>query len=172
MPRIRKGYAEGRWGQIHYKECGPVGDHEGRPLLLLHQSPTDSVQFARAMRPLAVRGIRAIAIDLPGFGGSDTPPAPPSVADYAHIVPAVLDHLGIAKASILGHHTGAVIATEAALHAANSADPANPATSLRARSDLNMGPPLVDRRSGGYPYGRMAASAEMASSTTRCASIA
>ena len=111
MPRIRKGYAEGRWGQIHYKECGPVGDHEGRPLLLLHQSPTDSVQFARAMRPLAVRGIRAIAIDLPGFGGSDTPPAPPSVADYAHIVPAVLDHLGISTASILGHHTGAVIAT-------------------------------------------------------------
>ncbi|MFZ1625969.1 MAG: alpha/beta fold hydrolase, partial [Gammaproteobacteria bacterium] len=115
MPRIRKGYAEGRWGQIHYMECGHEGGHgygheheKGLPLLLLHQSPTDSVQFARVMRPLAVRGIHAIAIDLPGFGGSDTPPAPPTVADYAHIVPAVLDQLGIDSASVLGHHTGAI----------------------------------------------------------------
>ena len=122
MPRIRKGYAEGRWGQIHYMECGHEGGHgygheheKGLPLLLLHQSPTDSVQFARVMRPLAVRGIHAIAIDLPGFGGSDTPPAPPTVADYAHIVPAVLDQLGIDSASVLGHHTGAIIVTEAAL---------------------------------------------------------
>ena len=118
MPRIRKGYAEGRWGQIHYMECGHEGGHEGGkglPLLLLHQSPTDSVQFARVMQPLAARGIHAIAIDLPGFGSSDTPSAPPTVADYAHIVPAVLDQLGITTASALGHHTGAVIVTEAAL---------------------------------------------------------
>lgn len=114
MSRITKGYAEGRWGQIHYQACG-----EGTPLLLLHQSPTDSVQFARAMQPLAAHGLRAIAIDLPGFGGSDTPPAPPTVADYAHIVPAVLDQLGIASASALGHHTGAIIATEAALQFAS-----------------------------------------------------
>lgn len=110
MQRIRKGYADGRWGQVHYAECG-----EGMPLVLVHQSPTDSVQFARVMEPLAQRGIRAIAVDLPGFGGSDTPPAPPTIADYAHIVPAVLDRLGLAAASLLGHHTGAVVVTEAAL---------------------------------------------------------
>lgn len=118
MPRIRKGYAEGRWGQIHYMECGHQGG-KGSPLLLLHQSPTDSVQFARVMQPLAARGIHAIAVDLPGFGGSDTPSAPPTVADYAHIVPAVLDQLGITTASALGHHTGAVIVTEAALQFAS-----------------------------------------------------
>jgi len=108
--QTRKGYADGRWGQVHYTQCG-----EGLPLVLVHQSPTDSVQFARAMAPLAERGLRAIAIDIPGFGGSDAPDAPPTMADYAHIVPAVLDALEIPQAAVCGHHTGAVLVTEAAL---------------------------------------------------------
>lgn len=91
----------------------PVGG--GTPLLLLHQSPTDSVQFARVLAPLAAQGLRAIAIDLPGFGASDGPAAPPVIGDYAHLVPAVLDRLRISRASVLGHHTGAVVVTEAAL---------------------------------------------------------
>jgi pimeloyl-ACP methyl ester carboxylesterase len=109
--RITKGYATGRWGQIHYSQCG----EGGIPLVLVHQSPTDSIQFARAMGPLAARGIRPIAVDIPGFGGSDAPDAPPAIADYAHMVPAVLDALGLNQAAALGHHTGAIIVTEAAL---------------------------------------------------------
>lgn len=108
--RPRKAYADGPFGQIHYAVCG-----DGLPLLLLHQSPTDMVQFARAMPLLAAAGIRAIAVDLPGFGSSDGPGHAPTIAEYAPIVPAVLDALGIARASLLGHHTGAVIATVAAL---------------------------------------------------------
>lgn len=108
--RPRKAYADGPFGQIHYAVCG-----EGVPLVLLHQSPTDMVQFSRVMPLLAAAGVRAIAVDLPGFGTSDVPDHPPTIAEYAPIVPAVLDALGIARASLLGHHTGAVIATEAAL---------------------------------------------------------
>lgn len=105
-----KGYVAGRWGQIHYTRCG-----DGAPVLLVHQSPTDSVQFARVLAPLARHGLCAIAIDIPGFGGSDVPDHPPTVAEYAHVVPAVLDGLGLATAHVVGHHTGAVIVTEAAL---------------------------------------------------------
>lgn len=108
--KLRRGYAQGQFGQIHYAECG-----QGAPLVLLHQSPTDMVQFDRVMEPLARRGIRAIAIDIPGFGSSDVPDLPPTIPQYAHIVPAVLDALGIQRASALGHHTGAIIVTEAAL---------------------------------------------------------
>ncbi len=110
MMKTSKGYAEGLWGQIHYTQCG-----EGAPVVLVHQSPTDSVQFARALQPLARRGLRAIAVDIPGFGGSDVPDHPPTIAEYAHLVPAVLDTLHLETASVVGHHTGAVIVTEAAL---------------------------------------------------------
>jgi len=110
MTQIRKGYADGPFGQVHYAECG-----SGTPLVLVHQSPTDMVQFQRVMPLLAERGVRAIAIDLPGFGTSDVPDHPPTIAEYALIVPAVLDALDITKTSLLGHHTGAIIVTEAAL---------------------------------------------------------
>lgn len=59
--------------------------------------------------------MRAIGVDMPGFGGSDPTPDTPTIADYAQVVPAVLDALGLEKAAILGHHTGALAATEAAV---------------------------------------------------------
>ena len=105
-----KAYTTGRFGQIHYCTCG-----SGKPLVLIHQSPTSMVQFHKVWSLLADKGFMVIGIDLPGFGGSDGPDTVPEIADYAHIVPAVLDELDIDKADILGHHTGAIVATEVAL---------------------------------------------------------
>ncbi len=105
-----RAYTDGNFGQIHYCTLG-----EGAPLVLMHQSPTSMVQFDKVWQLLADRGLRVIGIDLPGFGGSDGPQDVPVIGDYAHIVPAVLDDLGIDKADILGHHTGAIVATEAVL---------------------------------------------------------
>ena len=65
--------------------------------------------------PLQRRGIRAIGVDTPGFGESDPTPFVPTVEDWAAAIPAVLDHLGIAQADVLGHHTGSMVATEVAL---------------------------------------------------------
>jgi len=73
------------------------------------------IQFDKVWALLADKGFRVVGIDLPGYGGSDGPGQVPTIADYAHIVPAVLDELGIEKADILGHHTGAIVATEVAL---------------------------------------------------------
>jgi pimeloyl-ACP methyl ester carboxylesterase len=108
--KAKKAYTDGRFGQIHYCSCGA-----GLPLVLLHQSPTNMIQFDKVWSLLAAKGLQVIGIDLPGFGGSVGPENVPAIADYAHIVPAVLDALGIAKADLLGHHTGAIVATEVVL---------------------------------------------------------
>ena len=106
----RRGYADGPFGQVHFRDTG-----EGRPLILCPQAPMTSRQFENVYEPLARRGIRAIGVDSPGFGESDPTPFVPTVSDWADAVPAVLDHLGIEKADVLGHHTGGMVATEVAI---------------------------------------------------------
>lgn len=108
----RRAYAQGPFGQVHFHEAGPP---TGTPLVLLHQAPVSARQYEAVYPLLAARGIRAIGIDMPGFGCSDPTPFVPAIEDYAKAVPSVLDALGISAASILGHHTGALVATEVAL---------------------------------------------------------
>ena len=102
---LRKGYLDGPFGQIHYYEQGT-----GPCLIMLHQSPVSARMFERAMPHLAALGLRAVAIDTPGFGNSDVPAEPPSIAEYADAIPAVIKGLGLTRAHVLGHHTGASIA--------------------------------------------------------------
>jgi pimeloyl-ACP methyl ester carboxylesterase len=107
---LRRGYADGPFGQIHYQ-----AGQQGRPLVLLHQAIMASGQFDAVFAPLAAHGLRPIAIDMPGFGMSDAPAAAPTIADYARAVMPVLDALHVAEAAVAGHHTGALVATEVAL---------------------------------------------------------
>lgn len=109
-PIPRRGYADGPFGQVHFQSLG-----DGKPLLMFHQAPMTSGQFDLVYEPLARRGIRAIGVDMPGFGLSDPTPDVPTVTDYAAVIPAVLDALGIERAALLGHHTGALAATEGAI---------------------------------------------------------
>lgn len=101
----RRFYLDGRWGQVHVSEAGT-----GAPLLLLHQSPLSGAMFAPAMPLLAAGGFRALALDTPGFGASDAPPAPASIAEHADALLPLLDAMGLARVHVLGHHTGASIA--------------------------------------------------------------
>ncbi len=98
---MRKGYVDTQVGQVHYCEHG-----SGAPLVLLHQTPWSSKQFKNVMEPLASRGIRAIAIDTPGYGMSDGFKSPPTIEQYAEVLLRVFDQLGFQKASIAAHHTG------------------------------------------------------------------
>lgn len=111
---ITRGYAAGPFGQVHYQDVSP-SNPKGLPLLLIHQAPMTLRQFDSVYGPLAQRGIRSISIDIPGFGQSSPPDFVPSCDDYATMVPAVLDHLGLEQADLLGHHTGAMVATAASL---------------------------------------------------------
>ncbi len=111
MKRPRRGYTDGPFGQIHFQDTGGGG----LPLILCHQAPLTSRQYDNVFKGLADAGFRAVAVDTPGFGFSDVMDFIPRVEDYAKAVPAVMDHLGIKQADMLGHHTGAMIVTEVAI---------------------------------------------------------
>lgn len=106
----RRGYADGPFGQVHYRDTGV-----GAPLTLCHQAPMSSRQFDSVYGLLVEKGVRAIGIDAPGFGLSDPTDFVPTIGDLAKAVPPVLDKLNINQACVLGHHTGALVATEVAL---------------------------------------------------------
>ncbi len=107
---MTRAYVPGPFGQVHYQHAP-----KGEPLVIIHQTASSSRQFARVYPLFVARGFRPIGIDLPGFGGSDPTPSPPSVADWVRVIPPVLDALKIEKADILGHHTGSTVATEFSL---------------------------------------------------------
>ncbi|MEH6548852.1 MAG: alpha/beta hydrolase [Pseudomonadales bacterium] len=101
----RKGYVDGPYGQIHYREAG-----SGAPLVLLHQTSQSSVQYEHALPLLAAAGFRVIALDTPGYGMSDLPLAPPSVDEYAAAIAVAISALCHEPAALVGHHTGAAVA--------------------------------------------------------------
>lgn len=107
-PGLRRGYADTPLGQLHYAEQG-----EGPALLLLHQTPRSHDEFAELM-PLLGREVRAVAMDMYGFGLSAKPSGPQTIEQYAAGVVALADALGIEEFSVLGHHTGAIVAVEVA----------------------------------------------------------
>jgi len=133
MPR--RGYADGPFGQIHFQQHG-----DGVPIVLLHQVPMTSGQFDLVYEPLVQRGLRPIGIDMAGFGLSDPTMFVPRVEDYALGVVPVLDALGINRATMLGHHTGALVATEVALQCPDRVD----------RLVLNGPLPLTDDERADY----------------------
>jgi pimeloyl-ACP methyl ester carboxylesterase len=58
---------------------------------------------------------RVVAMDLPGFGGSELPAERISIQGYAQAVDALLDELGIERASVVGNSMGGFVGAELAL---------------------------------------------------------
>ncbi len=105
--REHRVYVDGPWGQIHVRIAGPEG---GPTVLLIHKMVWSSIEFARVQPLLAARGIRSIAVDLPGYGLSDEPPSRPSTEQYADALLPVLDQLHVRRAVVAGTNTGSTIA--------------------------------------------------------------
>lgn len=101
----RRSYVTGLWGQVHIRLWG-----QGRPLVLLHQTPWNGMQFHKLAPLLAAAGWQVIAPDTPGYGLSDAPPFAPTIEDYSANLEVTLKAMGIETAVVGGHHTGALIA--------------------------------------------------------------
>jgi 3-oxoadipate enol-lactonase len=97
-------FAVTHMGRIHYLEAG-----SGPVLMLMHSNGASAYEYEFVIDELAKR-YRVIAWDMPGQGDSDVAPRFYSAHDYADAIVAVMDVLGIAKASVGGSSVGGSIA--------------------------------------------------------------
>ena len=94
---------------LHYLEAGA-----GEPLVLLHGAGGGSANWYRMIRPLAER-FRVIAVDLPGFGLSDTiDPQAPLGRQIATLVHRLLSEIDVTPRHIAGTSFGGLVAARLA----------------------------------------------------------
>jgi len=105
---VTRAFADTPHGPIHYRAAG-----SGSPVLLLHQTPRSSDEY-RDVIPLLAGDRRVVAMDTIGYGDSYKPARTCGIEDYARGAVDLLDALGIERAAVVGHHTGAVIGVELA----------------------------------------------------------
>jgi haloalkane dehalogenase len=102
-------YADVDGLRMAYVEDGPA---DGEPVLLLHGEPSWSFLYRKVMPVLADAGLRAIAVDLVGFGRSDKPaePGDHSFARHVEWVRALaFDRLHLAGLTLVGQDWGGLI---------------------------------------------------------------
>jgi pimeloyl-ACP methyl ester carboxylesterase len=88
----------------------------GRPLILIHGLLLSQTMHVPLAKELAARGNRAITVDLLGHGESDRPPDMwrYSMSFFAEQVLALMDHLELEEAAVMGTSLGANTALEMA----------------------------------------------------------
>jgi pimeloyl-ACP methyl ester carboxylesterase len=99
--------------RIHYQEAG---DEQAPPIILIHGFISSNLIWSHVLKPLARKGFRAIAPDLPGYGYSEKPrDAEYTIDEQARSVIGLMDRMGIRKAMIAGASYGGAVAATMAL---------------------------------------------------------
>jgi pimeloyl-ACP methyl ester carboxylesterase len=140
MMHIRRGYVDAPDGQIHYFDTGTPTSAAARsapPLYCLHATAYSGQTFLPLMQLLATQR-RVIALDTPGYGGSDGPTETPTFEHYARALALAIretcanadagrndkanqatnqatDQTTNQTVDIFGYHTGALLAAEIAI---------------------------------------------------------
>jgi non-heme chloroperoxidase len=89
--------------------CVESGSARGAPVVFLHGCPDSRFSFSRVLARLPPT-LRAIAFDQRGFGDSDHPDAGYTFPQLAADAVALLDELGIERATMVGHSYGSFVA--------------------------------------------------------------
>ena len=103
--------------RLYFEEAG-----SGTPILFLHEFAADHTNWEPQMRYFS-RGHRCIAYSARGYTPSDVP-ASAEVYSYKHFYRdalAVLDHLGVAKAHLVGLSMGSYSSLQIGLNASDRA---------------------------------------------------
>ncbi len=115
LSRLRKGYADTRAGQIHYRYMS-AGD-QAPPLVLLHWSPGCGRMFEPFMPSFVERGYSVYAPDVMGMGRSDQRPGDWRMEDMAANMAEALAALGLQDIFLVAGHLTAMVGTELMLQA-------------------------------------------------------
>jgi len=110
-PRVSCGSCRLRDGRIlAYHEEG-----SGVPVFMLHGMGSSRLTFI-SKSPIAeiYPGVRLIAIDRPGYGGSSAPPFGYSYSAFARDLAELADHLQVPRFCVAGHSSGGPYALAAA----------------------------------------------------------
>jgi pimeloyl-ACP methyl ester carboxylesterase len=84
------------------------------PLLLVH-GLSGSWQNWLLNIPSFMDTHRVVAPDLPGFGGSELPEGPISIRDFARVLDALCDRIGVESPVVVGNSMGGFVGAELAL---------------------------------------------------------
>jgi pimeloyl-ACP methyl ester carboxylesterase len=93
-----------------YMDVPPAGQPNGRTVMLFHGMNFGGFYFAGPIEMLRKDGFRVIVPDQIGFGRSSKPIIPYNFHDMALNSRKLLQSLGIAKAAIVGHSMGGMLA--------------------------------------------------------------
>jgi pimeloyl-ACP methyl ester carboxylesterase len=88
---------------IHYKQVG-----QGHPVVLVHGGGNDWHEWKKNLGFLA-QTFQVYALDLPGFGLSQSPEFPVSLFWYVEILKKFLENLKIEKPHLIGHSMGGML---------------------------------------------------------------
>jgi pimeloyl-ACP methyl ester carboxylesterase len=112
IPGLKRGYVDGPYGQIHYRIVQPAKSIK-TPLMYLHASPLSGAVYETWLQEIGKDRL-AVAPDTPGYGGSDTPPHPLQIGDFADCMIAFMDQMKLKVVDVFGYHTGSLTSVEIA----------------------------------------------------------
>jgi pimeloyl-ACP methyl ester carboxylesterase len=137
-------------------------DGTGPEVLLLHGASLGSSAdvWERNLAPLASYGLKVIAYDQPGFGGSDNP-ADYSVAYRRRFILIFMDALGIRRAHMVGHSQAGGMAVGLAF------DQPEKIAKIVVVGSGSLLPPLQSAKEGGAREGEEGTAAEPTIKDTR-----
>ena len=87
---------------------------KGKLVLLLHGWGDSARGLAKLQKDLQSGGYQVLALDLPGFGGTQAPESAWDLDDYARFIAATLEKLELKQPyAVIGHSNGGALAVRA-----------------------------------------------------------
>jgi pimeloyl-ACP methyl ester carboxylesterase len=98
-----------------YMDVAPAGAPNGRAVVLLHGMNFYGEYWSNVIEALRSEGFRVVVPDQVGFGRSSKPIMPYTLSDMAANTQRLVKGLGFAKANIVGHSMGGMVAARYAM---------------------------------------------------------